>query len=121
MHLQDNHSYNDILFNTKFNLIFKNKKITLMDGCCFLMQFGHIQSALRCSISLPICRVMFTHFPWNHSSHLSQQIMKRLLCGVRHIHQRLKLKREKRNEKKIVMRRSNYDEISCFFPIVHDF
>lgn len=26
MHLQDNHSYNDILFNTKFNLIFKKKK-----------------------------------------------------------------------------------------------
>lgn len=71
------------------NIFYLQAQITLIDGCDFFTQFGHIHSDLRCSISLPICRVMFTHLPWNHSSHLSQQIMKRLLCGVRQIHQRL--------------------------------
>lgn len=64
--------------------------LTFIDGCSFFMQFGQTHSAPRCSISVPICFVMLTHFPWNQSSHLSQQIMKRLLCGCRQMHHNLK-------------------------------
>lgn len=56
---------------------------------CFLMQFGHTHSTPRSSISTPNAFVTLTHLPWNQSSHLSQQIMNRLLCGVRHIHHSL--------------------------------
>lgn len=67
----------------------QNEIITLMDGCCFARQFGQIQSTPRFSILAPIDLFTPTHLPWNHSSHLSQQIINRLLCGVRHIHQSL--------------------------------
>lgn len=59
---------------------------------CFLTQFGHTHSIPRSSISTPIAFVTFTHFPWNQSSHLSQQIIKRLLCGCRQIHHKLENK-----------------------------
>lgn len=68
-------------------------KNSVIFGCCFscffFEQFGQLHSTPSSSICWPIAFVTLTHLPWNHSSHVSQQIMKRLLCGCMQMHHSL--------------------------------